>query len=274
MEYKELLEILDLHKKYLNDIPGGECANLSGADLSGVNLRYTNLRGANLRGSDLPYADLRSADLTCADLRGADLWGAELRDANLSGVDLRGSDLRGVNLRCANLRGADLRSANLRGADLRGADLTYADLRYIIVSEDTKINYPPLACPEKGSFIGYKKAYLCKPAGESMDDNIIWSDCIFKYIPFIVELRITEDALRNSATGRKCRCSKAEVLSITNLDGSITSINEVYSKFDPDFIYKVGETIEVNIFNTDRFCECAPGIHFFITREEAVNYRG
>ena len=229
MEHKELLEILDLHKKYLNDIPGGECANLIGADLNGANLRYTNLRGANL-----------------------------------SGVDLKGADLRG----------ADLRSANLKGADLRGADLTYADLRYIIASEDTKINYPPLACPEKGSFIGYKKAYLSKPVGESIDDNIIWSDCCFEYTPFIVELRITEDALRSSATGRKCRCSKAEVLSITNLDGSIASINEVYSKFDPDFVYKVGETIEVNIFNTDRFCECAPGIHFFITREEAVNYRG
>ena len=229
MEHKELLEILDLHKKYLNDIPGGECANLRGVDLSGVDLRGASLRSANLRSDNL-----RSADLTYADLR----------------------------------------SANLRSADLRSADLTYADLRYIIVSEDTKINYPPLACPEKGSFIGYKKAYLSKSVGRSMDDNIIRSDYYFEYTPFIVELRITEDALRSSATGRKCRCSKAEVLSITNLDGSIASINEVYSKFDRDFIYKVGETIEVNIFNTDRFCECAPGIHFFITREEAVNYNG
>ena len=270
MEYKELLEILDLHKKYLNDMPGGECANLSGVDLRGANLRYTNLRGADLRSANLTYVDLRSADLTCADLRDADLTCADLRDANLSGVDLRGSDLRGANLRCTNLRGADLRSANLRGADLRGADLTYADLRYIIVSEDTKINYPPLACPEKGSFIGYKKAYLSKPA-DGTDGSSYY---FIGYTPFIVELRITEDAFRSSATSRKCRCSKAEVLSITNLDGSIASINEVYSKFDPDFIYKVGETIEVNIFNTDRFCECAPGIHFFITREEAVNYNG
>lgn len=220
MEYKELLEILDLHKKYLNDMPGSECANLSGVDLRG---------------------------------------------ANLSGVDLRSANLRGANLRSANLRSADL-----RGADLRGVDLTYADLLHIIVSEDTKINYPPLACPEKGSFIGYKKAYLGKPV-DGTDGSSYY---FIEYTPFIVELRITEDALRSSATGRKCRCSKAEVLSITNLDGSIASINEVYSKFDPDFIYKVGETIEVNIFNTDRFCECAPGIHFFITREEAVNYYG
>lgn len=56
----------------------------------------------------------------------------------------------------------------------------------------------PLVCPEKGSFIGYKK---CR------DD-------------LIVELEIPEDALRSSATTRKCRCSKANMLSITNLDGS------------------------------------------------------
>ena len=26
------------------------------------------------------------------------------------------------------------------------------------------------------------------------------------------------------------------------------------------------------IFDTNRWNECAPGIHFFITRQEAVNY--
>ena len=265
MEYKELLEILDLHKKYLNDIPGGKCANLSDVDLSGANLSGVDLRGASLRSANLRGADLRGTNLTYANLSDVDL-----RGANLSGVDLSGSDLRSADLRGTNLTYANLSDVDLRGADLRSADLTYANLRYIIVSEDTKINYPPLACPEKGSFIGYKKAYLSKPADGTDGSNYYF----IEYTPFIVELRITEDAFRSSATGRKCRCSKAEVLSITNLDGSIASINEVYSKFDPDFIYKVGETIEVNIFNTDRFCECAPGIHFFITREEAVNYRG
>ena len=268
MEHKELLEILDLHKKYLNDVPGSECANLSGADLRGVDLSGVDLRGASLRSANLRSANLTYANLTYANLRSADLSGVDLRGVNLRGVDLKCADLKCADLTYADLRSADLRGTDLRSADLRGADLTYADLRYIIVSEDTKINYPPLACPEKGSFIGYKKAYLSKPA-DGTDGSSYYP---IKYTPFIVELRITEDALRSSATGRKCRCSKAEVLSITNLDGSIASINEVYSKFDPDFIYKVGETIEVNIFNTNRFCECAPGIHFFITREEAVNY--
>ena len=182
-----------------------------------------------------------------ANLRGADLYGADLREANLRGADLREANLSGADLYGANLSGADLCGADLRGADLRGADLCGADLREATYDETTAMY--ALACPEKGAFIGYKKA-----GG------------------YIIELRIAEDAKRSSATSRKCRCSKAKVLSITNLDGSKTELKQVCSNYTPDFIYKLGETVEVNDFFEDRWKGCAPGIHFFITREEAVNY--
>ena len=168
-----------------------------------------------------------------ADLRGADLSDADLRGADLSDADLRGADLRGADLSDADLRGADLSGADLRGADLRGAK---------------NINYP-IACPEKGKFIGFKKA-----SG------------------YIVELLITEDAKRCSATSRKCRCSKAKVISITKSDGSEADVCEVKSNYDREFIYRVGEYVEVNDFCDDRWRECSAGIHFFITRQEAVDY--
>ena len=98
MTREELQEILDKHKKWLNDEDGGEKANLRGADLRGANLEDANLRCANLR---------------CANLRGADLRGANLRCANLEDANLRGADLRGANLEDADLRGANLRGANL-----------------------------------------------------------------------------------------------------------------------------------------------------------------
>jgi uncharacterized protein YjbI with pentapeptide repeats len=44
----------------------------------------------------------------------------------------------------------------LRGADLCGADLSGANLSYADMSDAKNINYP-LACPEKGSFVGWKK---------------------------------------------------------------------------------------------------------------------
>ena len=157
------------------------------------------------------------------------------------------ANLSEANLYGANLREADLRGADLSGADLRGAGLSGADLSEVKYDETTTMY--ALACPEKGAFIGYKKA-----GG------------------YIIELQIAEDAKRSSATSRKCRCSKAKVLSITNLDGSKTELKQVCSNYAPDFIYKLGETVEVNDFFEDRWKGCAPGIHFFITREEAVNY--
>ena len=164
--------------------------------------------------------------------------------ANLGGADLYGANLYGANLGVANLGVANLYGANLYGANLYGANLYGANLH-----EAKNLNFP-IACPEEGSFIGFKKCQDGK----------------------IVKLEIPVDALRCSATGRKCRCSKAKVLSITNIDGTDANVGTAISKYDRNFIYKVGETIEVPNFDTDRWNECSTGIHFFITRQEAVDY--
>ena len=164
--------------------------------------------------------------------------------ADLSETDLSGANLSGANLYWANLYGADLSEADLSGANLSGANLYGADL-----SEADNINFP-IACPEQGEFIGFKKVRA----------------------DLIVKLKITEDAKRCSATGRKCRCSKAVVLSITNKDGSDSGLTEAKSKHDANFVYKVGETVEVKDFCEDRWRECSAGIHFFITRKEAEDY--
>ena len=203
------------------------------ANLSGANLRWANLRWA-----DLSEADLSEANLSEADLRGADLSGADLSVADLSEADLRGADLRG-----ADLSGADLRRADLSGADLSGAkniDQAFWNIH---------TTFYPLQCPEEGAYIAYKKA-----GG------------------LIVKLEIAEDALRSSATSRKCRASKAKVLSVTNVDGNPAG-DQVCSDHDKNFVYKVGETVEVTDFDTNRWNECSTGIHHFITRAEAVKYQ-
>jgi hypothetical protein len=128
MNSYNLKEILQSHRHWLNQEPGGHKANLCGADLFGVNLCGANLRGANLRGANLREANLRGADLRGADLSGVNLCGANLRGANLRGADLSGADLSGVNLFGVNLREANLSEANLSGADLSGADLSGATL--------------------------------------------------------------------------------------------------------------------------------------------------
>ena len=241
-KYK-LNSILNKHEIWLLNDPRGERADLSGADLRGANLSGADLRGADLMGAYLHKADLRGANLMGAYLHKADLAEANLMKANLIRANLRKADLRGANLMGADLMGADLSGADLMGANLSGAYLIRANL------SGAKLDWP-LACQEKGSFIGYKK---CR-------NNLI------------VELEIPEDAYRCSATSKKCRCSKAKVLSITNLDGSESKSDVAVSKYDSSFVYRIGETVEVTDFDQNRWNECSTGIHFFINREDAVKY--
>ena len=199
-----------------------------------------DLSRADLSGADLSWANLFRANLSEANLFRANLSGANLSRANLSGADLSGADLSEANLSWANLFGANLSGANLSRANLSEANLFGAKNAPFI----------PYACPAVGSFIGYKKA-----SGH------------------IVELEILSEAQRLSAAGRKCRCDKAKVLSIQNLDGTISERKSVASNRDGNFIYTVGEIVEVKDFDTDRWNECSTGIHFFINRQEAVDYR-
>ena len=268
MNSVELKAILDLHEKWLIKEPDGKRANLYMADLRGADLSGAYLSGAKLSGADLRGADLSGADLSGTNLRGTNLIGADLSGCNLGCADLSGSNLCRANLSCAylymvnlsrtilsysdlsnaDLCCADLSASDINGADLSGADLSGADLSGADLSGAKNINCP-ISCPEKGSFIGFKKAN-----------------------GLIVELEIPSDALRSSATTRKCRCSKAKVISITNPDGSPSNVTSIPSSWDSNFIYTIGDIVEVTDFDTNRWNECAPGIHFFITRQEAVNY--
>jgi hypothetical protein len=116
--------ILELHRRWLEALPGGQRADLSGmdlyrmVDLSGQNLRGADLSGANLRGVGLISASLRGADLTDANLDSANLYGADLTEANLTGANLRRALMRRAFLGFANLEGANLEGANLEGATL------------------------------------------------------------------------------------------------------------------------------------------------------------
>lgn len=215
---------------------GRDClrgADLHEFDLSNADLRGVCLRNANLRNANLCYSDLRGADLNFADLRGANL-----RGANLRGADMYDADLSNANLRHSDSRGTNLRKANLRDAD--GADFITAKTSIL---------------PDGGDIIGWKKA-------RDIDGY-----------PVIVKLLIPSEAQRSNDTSRKCRASKARVLDLQDKQGnSLPPNTTAYSSYDTDFTYQIGETVSVKNFDTNRWNECAPGIHFFITRIEAVRY--
>ena len=249
MDKQELKNILDKHLKWLRGENGGKRANLSRADLSRANLSRADLSGADLSRANLFGANLSRANLSRADLSGADLFGADLSGADLFGANLSRADLSGADLFGADLSGANLSGANLFGANLPRADLSRAD--YI---EKAKNLFYPIACPEIGAFVGWKKARV-KTSGH---------ECI-------VKLEITEDAVRSSGTGRKCRCSKATVLEIQDLEGIVLEQVAVSDR-DENFHYIPGTVVSVSDFDENRWNECSTGIHFYITREEAVRH--
>lgn len=278
MEYKkitqeELNEIIRKHNLFLLNEEGGERAILDWCDLSGLNLSGVDLTGASfyssiLNEADLSYSVLEDTLLINASLCETNLYNAILSKAIIRGAYLINANLRGTNLSQAilsysDLTGSDLSEANLYRAKLDSTMLSLVNLDNIIY-EGTDFSYSticsaenipniPMRCPEKGSFIGYKKA-LTVVRGQTC----------------IVELKILEDAKRSSGVGKKCRCDKAEVLSISLLDG--TPIDVACSWYDSDFIYKVGEIVEEPNFNNYRWKTCAKGIHFFMKKEEAINY--
>ncbi len=177
-------------------------------------------------------ANLMGADLMGANLAGADLARADLAGANLAEADLTGAYLAGANLAEADLTGAYIARAYLTGADLTGANLAGA--------KGSKLTIARTRILPEGSLIGWKK---CQGG-------------------VIVKLRIPEEAKRSHAFGRKCRAEYADVLEVIGVEVGISS-------HDSKAEYRAGERVTCDKWSDDWQEECAGGIHFYITREEA-----
>ena len=208
-------------------------------DVKGWESMRANLSRANLSDANLGDAYLRNANLSYADLSYANLGVANLSYANLSYADLSYADLIYANLSVANIRYANLDGANIDGANLRDADLRDAK----------NILYIPLECPSEGSFIGWKKI------------NKI-----------LIKLEIPEDARRSSATTKKCRCDKAKVLGFYDLNSTELNIDKIINNSYNTCEYIKGEMVYPDSFDEDRWNECSHGIHFFINKQDAINY--
>jgi uncharacterized protein YjbI with pentapeptide repeats len=204
-----------------------------------------DLYGADLFGVDMHGVDLREANMQGVDLRGANMRGADMGGTILCGANMRGTILCGANMRGTILCGADMYGANMRGTLLYGADVYRANMRGV-----KNIPFIPYACPEKGEFVAFKKC------GE-----------------YIIELLVPADAKRCSGTTRKCRASYAKVLSITTILGEPAKTTSVINtNHSPNVVYKVGELVYPDSFDDNRWNECSSGIHFFVNRQEAVEY--
>lgn len=122
--------------------------------------------------------------------------------------------------------------------------------------------------PTTGSFIAWKKVRALHNG---------------RPVFAIVKLEIPKEAMRTrgwksyaksifyDSSNLKCRASSAKVLSITV--SSKTKIKEARSDYDPDFLYEVGKVVCATKYNQSRSAICTRGIHFFMKRSDAVNYK-
>ena len=113
-----------------------------------------------------------------------------------------------------------------------------------------------MLCPKWGAFTGYK-------IGLTLNDRA-------SLVPCIITISIPEDARRSSAYGNKCRCDKAKVLDIRTFGGQ--KVKSAVSIYDHSFVYEVNKEVSAPDFDENRWHECAPGIHFFMSEKEALDY--
>ncbi len=201
---------------------------------------------------DLSGKDLHNIDFEVCMFQNVKLDHADLSASSVKNAQLDGCSLRGVNFQNAELFGACMRGCDMTGCNICGANLYAAVLENAILTDvksDEHTQWFRMHCPETGPILAYKK-------------------CVYDRI---VQLLIPADAKRTSATLPTCRCNKAKVLTIKSFDET-EEFDEAWSLVDENFVYRKGQWVEVKDFNEDRWFDSTTGIHFWMSREEAMKY--
>ena len=216
-----------------------------------LDMRHTVFRGLDLAGRDMTGLDLARSTFEGCDLRKTDFSG-DMMDH----VAFYNNDLRGMKLCGCKARGCSFRFQDMTGIDLRGANIYASVLEdalnqdKVIINDDTK--WYRMRCPEEGEAF------------------IAWKCCTDLRV---VMMLVPRDAKRCMATMETGRISKAKVLKITSIDET-ENYTWAQSTVDPDFYYEVGKWVEpANGFQEDRWKDSSPGIHFFLDRQQCVDYQ-
>ena len=163
-------------------------------------------------------------------------------DTHFFQCNLSGSCFSRTTLNCCVLKRCDCIYTNFRGAEFQATDFEFSNLAGANFKDEEKIRQGIIL---QSPMIGYKKL---------LDGSI-------------ATLYIPEGAIVFSINNAKCRTNKAEVRAIKNKFGIL--IERGLSFMDNTFIYEKGKTYTIENFDLEYNKECASGIHFFRTEEEA-----
>lgn len=267
-------KVVEMHEEWIKngmhgnpDNPDVSCADFSCMTIKDIECKNHNLSFAiflntKIYKSNFLMCMFTHADFTNTEINYASFWLCDMSHAMFYNARLYNTCFDVSELTFTAFSNASFYASVF--------DTSYIENVSALVSAKNVPNIP-MACPDSGSFIGWKKVCLgldLEPSGSGFIPKMVEKLGIAK-------LLIPEDAKRSSATGRKCRCDKAKVLEIQDMNGNVLNNTIARSFYDNDFIYIAGKMIAPTLpFEENRWEECASGIHFFISREEAVNYGG
>ena len=266
-------------------------ANIENEDFSNMIIHDTSFKGATIINTKFDSADLdecyfngatlynvsfymttiKSSDFTVSNLDQINFNNASISTTDFVLAVVSDTTFNSSDIVKVNFTNSQINTSSFNFANINSSTFNYAILSKVCVYmsgiwntifenvkcygcninnvESNKIPYVSLACPSEGSFIGWKVIDGC-----------------------LIKLLIPEDAKRSSATTHKCRCSKAKVLDIINLQTNKVEKVLLNTNYYPNIIYKIGEMVYPNTFDENRLNECAYGIHFFVDKQEAINY--
>lgn len=224
--------------------------DINGINAQGINWSQSNLSGMCLSNLNLSNSIMIDTNLSCTIMDNCILDGSDLIRANLCASQLdhcifHDCDMRYVNFMKTTFFNSEFKRCKIQGAIFNSSHATDCSFEDMIFDETTS-GYTSV-CPETGSFLGYVKV-----------DN------------FIVVLKIPDDARRVSNTSQRCVADKAEVVRIENLDGTPANRLQVIGNH---ITYSLYTQITAKEFDEDRWLPFNRGLHFYMSRELAVQSR-
>ena len=227
-------------KKILDSRSGAEQLDLQETIFKELDLSKWDMQNINFRRASFYNCNLKGTNFTGSMMDHVAFYDCEIKNAILKNCKLRGASFRGNDM-----EGIDLAGANIYAAVLE--DATNQDK--VIYNEETR--WYEMSCPNEGPFIAWKCCTELR----------------------VVMMLVPADAKRCMATMETGRVSKVKVLSIKSIDES-KSYDWAQSTVDPDFYYETGKWLEpANGFQEDRWKDSSEGIHFFLDRQQCVDYQ-
>lgn len=238
-------------------------ASLAGVDMRDCTFECCRLDGANFVGAKLQGARF----LDCSGFR-TNFTDAEMQECcidNTASTDER-DELGECGLHHRLFDYVRFNKSDLQHAVLRSCDLSGASLHKAKVGTDILKRFE---CMKLTGAIGIPKAIIAAvpvlPEGKFTG----WKRCAYGRI---VELQIPESARRSAGLSRKIRADSALTISILSPYKWCKNARSQRDTGGYDCQYRVGFVTSAARWDPDPWSVCTHGIHFFLTREEAVAY--